>query len=123
MLKKNKRIYAQKWDLKVDQLIYHFLRNCHIDFYGNCTHFSSYQQCMSVPPFCTLGNTCKECHHKDTWSATFIGAQLLLARNKKQPRCPSTNNGQTKGGLFKQWNINQLFKKMTSRNLHANEWN
>jgi hypothetical protein len=36
-------------------------------------------------------------HHKDACSTVFIAALSVIARNWKQPRCPSTKDGCRKG--------------------------
>jgi hypothetical protein len=51
--------------------------------------------------------------HKDTCSPTFIVTSFTIARNWKQPRCPSTKE-QIKCGIFAQGRTIQLFKAMTS---------
>jgi hypothetical protein len=38
-------------------------------------------------------------YHKDTCSTMFIAALLVITRNWKQPRCPSTEDGYRKCGI------------------------
>jgi hypothetical protein len=44
----------------------------------------------------------------------FISAFFIIARSWKEPRCPSTENGNRKCGIFAQWSTTQLLKTMTS---------
>jgi hypothetical protein len=50
-------------------------------------------------------------YRKNTCSAMFIAALFIIARNWKQSRCPSANNGKRKWGTFTKWSITQLLKK------------
>jgi hypothetical protein len=57
-------------------------------------------------------------YHKSTYLAIFPVALCIIARNCKQPRCPSTEK----------WKENMVHShyrllKMTSGNLQADRWN
>jgi len=52
-------------------------------------------------------------HNKDTCSTMFIAALFIIARNWKEPRCPSTEEWIQKCDTSIQWNITQLSKTMT----------
>jgi hypothetical protein len=52
-------------------------------------------------------------YNKDTCSIVFIAALFIIARSWK-PRCPSTEEGYRKCGIFTQCCITQLLKTMNS---------
>jgi hypothetical protein len=52
-------------------------------------------------------------YNENSCSNMFIAAVFILARNRKKPRCPSTERYR-KYFTFKQWSTPQLFKTMTS---------
>ena len=44
---------------------------------------------QAIPLLCIYLKHVPPCH-KDIWSTTLIAALFIIARNWKQPRCPST---------------------------------
>lgn len=44
----------------------------------------------------------------DLYSSMFIEALFMIAKRWKQPKCPSTDEWETKGDRYIQWNIIQL---------------
>lgn len=55
--------------------------------------------------YSTFGHISKHSisYYRDTWSSMFIAALLLIARNWKQSRCPSTDEG-----IMKMWYIHTI---------------
>jgi hypothetical protein len=52
----------------------------------------------------------------------FIAA-LFTIETWKQPRCPTTNNGLRKCGIYTQWNFTQPRRRMKSYHSQVNGWN
>ena len=41
----------------------------------------------------------------------FIAALFTIAKTWKQPKCPTTENGLRRGGVYTQWNTTQSLKR------------
>jgi hypothetical protein len=62
------------------------------------------------PAIPLLGIYPKECdtgYSKGTCTLMFIAALFTIIKLWKQPRCPTTENGSRKCGIYMQWNLTQ----------------
>jgi hypothetical protein len=68
---------------------------------------------LSIPLLGIYPKDSSTCN-KDTCSTMFLAALFIIARIQKEPRCPSTEDGYRKCGIFTQWSTTQLLKTMNS---------
>jgi hypothetical protein len=78
------------------------------------------------PAIPLLGIYPKKCdtgYSRGTCTPMFITALFTIAKLLKQPRCPTTDEGLRKIGIYKQWNFTQSWRLMKSYHLQVNGWN
>jgi hypothetical protein len=78
------------------------------------------------PAIPLLGIYPKECNRgyfRGTCIPMFIAALFTIAKLWKQPRCPSTNNGLRKCGIYTQWDFIKPQKRMKFCHSQVNGWN
>jgi hypothetical protein len=66
----------------------------------------------AIPLLGIYPKECKSGYSIGTCTPKFIAALFTIVKQWKQPRCPTTDYGLRKCGIYIQWNFNQPQKRM-----------
>jgi hypothetical protein len=84
---------------------------CTQHFFSFPSMYRYFERCIYESHQDALNEILHNYYHKVKWSTMFIAVLFIISRNRKQPKCPSTENWIKRiYDSFTQWNTTQLLK-------------
>jgi hypothetical protein len=78
---------------------------------------------LAIPLLGIYWKECESGYNKDICTPMFTAALFTIAKLWKQPRCPTTDEGLRKCGIYTQWDFIQPQIRMKFCHSQVNGWN